>query len=74
MDNQALPVATVIERVDAAVAGKAYERVVLITNSKTADRQLHERYQLIASFPEAVDRQESFRIYELRAPLNQKPD
>lgn len=74
MANQALPISTVIERVDAAAAGKAYERVVLITNSRTADRQLHERCRLIASFPEAVDRQESFRIYELRAPFDPKPN
>jgi hypothetical protein len=66
MANQVLPISTVLERVEAAAAGKGYGRAILITNSKTADRQLHERYRLIASFPETVDRQESFRIFELR--------
>ncbi len=66
MANQVLPISTVLERVEAAAAGKGYGRAILITNSKTADRQLHERHRLIASFPETVDRQESFRIFELR--------
>ncbi len=68
MANQVLPISTVVERVDTAVAGKGYGRTILITNSKTADRQLHERYRLIASFPETVDRQESFRIFERHSP------
>jgi hypothetical protein len=69
MFNQTLPAATVMERIDRAIAGQNYERVILITNSTIAVEGFHERYRLIASFDETVERQESFCIYELQKPL-----
>ncbi len=70
MVNQALPLATVVARVDQAIAGRDWDRAILITNSKVASewKELDLRYQLIASFGETVERQESFCIYELRKP------
>ena len=66
MWNQVLPPATVLERVDRAAAGGDYDRVILITNTVTADRAHDERYRLIASFNTTVERQESLCIYERR--------
>ena len=66
MWNQVLPLATVLERVDQAAAGGDYDRVILITNTVTADRAHDERYRLIASFNTTVERQESLCIYERR--------
>jgi hypothetical protein len=67
MWNQVLPLATVLERVDQAAAGGDYDRVILITNTETADRAHDARYRLIASFNTTVDQQESLCVYERRA-------
>jgi hypothetical protein len=66
MWSQVLPEATVAERVDRAAAGGDYDRVILISNTVTADRVHDERYRLIASFNTTVERQESLCIYERR--------
>jgi hypothetical protein len=66
MWNQTLPPAEVMARVEQAASGGDYDRVVLVTNSLTAPAAPNDRYRLIASFDETVERQESFRIYERR--------
>ena len=68
MFNQTLSASTVTERIDKAAAGQDYERVILITNSTIAVEGFQERYRLIASFNETVEREESFCIYERQRP------
>jgi hypothetical protein len=68
MVNQKLPADAVMERIDQAIAGEDYERVILITNSTVPGEGFRARYRLIASFNVTVDYQESFCIYELNPP------
>jgi len=73
MMNKLLPVSDVIERVDKAVAGKDYDRVILITNRKVINKRLYKRYELMACFDKTIEREESFCVYRMknREPLGE---
>jgi hypothetical protein len=67
-----LPLSAILSRIDDAIAGKRFDRVLFITNRIMANKRFTERYAMIASFDETIEVNESLYVYQLKASADQR--
>jgi hypothetical protein len=70
--NSELPLSAILSRIDDAIAGKRFDRVLFITNRIMANKRFTERYAMIASFDETIEVNESLYVYQLKASADQR--
>jgi hypothetical protein len=68
--NRILSVKDITNRIEARASGTHYDAVFFISNKKIIKSRFHQRFDLVASFDNAIENTECYYIYKLKTLEN----